>query len=150
MRVIDSVWKIPFTGPKNTKIKHKNKLPYILGANGFNFWRVCSSFVCPICCCCCFSSSPLNWFIKQSKNSDSKRGRRTNRFRFTKYRIAIRPAAFPLSLSPLSVTRGKSPRVKFFPRGFLMRYASTDKVKERLLVVEIAIKTQLAHKDQIS
>ena len=48
--------------------------------------------------------SPLNWFIKQSKDGDSKRRRPTNRFRFPKYRIAIGPGVFPLSPSLLSVT----------------------------------------------
>ena len=37
IRVIDFVWKIPFTGPKYTKLEHKNKLPRILGANCVNF-----------------------------------------------------------------------------------------------------------------
>ena len=64
-------------------------------------------FVCPICWCCFFFNFlivfvPLfNWFIKQSKDGDSKRRHPTNRFRFPKYRIAIRPGVFPLSLKAL-------------------------------------------------
>ena len=34
------VWEIPFTDPKYTKIKHKIKLPHILGANCVNFLLV--------------------------------------------------------------------------------------------------------------
>jgi len=41
MRLIGFLWEIPFTGPKYTKIKHKNKLTYVLGANCVDFWRVC-------------------------------------------------------------------------------------------------------------
>ena len=40
-RLINFLMEIPFIGPKYTNIKHKNKLPYILGANCVNFWRVC-------------------------------------------------------------------------------------------------------------
>lgn len=40
--LIDFLWEILFTGPKySTKIKQKNKFPYILGANCGNFWQVC-------------------------------------------------------------------------------------------------------------
>ena len=47
--------------------------------------------------------SPLNWFIKRSRDGDSRRRRPTNRFCFTKYRITIRLGVLPLSLSPISV-----------------------------------------------
>ena len=63
--------------------------------------------------------SSLTWFIKQSKDGDSKQRRPTNRFRFTKYRIATRSGVFPLSFCPLSVTWGLS-------RGFSHASRTTD------------------------
>ena len=69
--------------------------------------------------------SPLNWFIKQSKGSDSKWRHPTNSFRFTKYRIAI-----PLfRLFRWALHEEINAPMKFFPYGFVMHHARRTKWK---------------------
>ena len=100
--------------------------------------------------------SPFDWFLKQSKDGDSKRRHPTNQFRSTKCKIAIgfRSIPDPSStlgpLSLLSVTRGKNACVKFIPRGFQMRHARRTK-SERGATHSLNLhKTQLPYKSQIN
>ena len=80
----------------------KNKVPYILGANCFNFWRVCGftsfvQFVVIVFFDCLIVFVPL----LTGKDGYSKWRHPTNRSCFPKYRIAIRPGVFPLSIKAL-------------------------------------------------
>ena len=114
MCLIGFVWKIPFTAPQfkytNSSIRikfHTFWAQIALILTGLWFYLLLLLLLC------CLRSpyslrSSLIWFIKQSKEGDSKRRHLTNRFHFPKYRIVIRPAVFPRSLSPLSVTREKT------------------------------------------
>ena len=71
-RLIDFVWETVIFLVLNilNRLKHKNKLLYILGANCVNSWQVCVLwflFFCPICCCFlsfAFSISVL-WYYDQ-------------------------------------------------------------------------------------
>ena len=96
--------------------------------------------------------SPFNWFIKHSKDGDSKRRHPTNHFRSTKCKIAIRSGVFqiPLSLSLLSVTRGKNARVKFFPQVFLMRHSRRTKSERGARHSLKFHKTKLPYESQIN